>query len=99
MADALGTAGGLRQETARGNSVYVIRGTKDLEARPAQVFQLEAQSPTAYAVASQFYLQPQDVVFVGPAKITRWNRFITQLLPSTAMLSSGVNTQDTLRDN
>ncbi|WP_150788187.1 polysaccharide biosynthesis/export family protein [Pseudomonas fluorescens] len=99
LADALGTAGGLRQETARGNSVYVIRATKDLETRPAQVFQLEAQSPTAYAVASQFYLQPQDVVFVGPAKITRWNRFITQLLPSSGLVSSGVTTQNNLRDN
>lgn len=92
LSDALGTAGGIRQETADGNAIYVIRGVPDLEKKPVQVFQLEAKSPAAMALASQFEVLPQDVVFVGPAGITRWNRFISQLLPSASLLQSGVYT-------
>src|SRR3546814_3824376 len=56
---------------------------------PAKVFQLNADSPTALALAKHFQLQPQDVVFVGPANITRWNRFISQLLQSANVVGIG----------
>jgi len=37
-------------------------------------------------------LAPQgDVVFVGPAGVTRWNRFLTQLLPLTGIISNAAN--------
>lgn len=95
LSDAIGSSGGLRQETSSGRAVYVIRGAEDLEKQPAQVFQLDAKSPTAFVLAERFELQPQDVVYVGPAGITRWNRFISQLLPSANLLNMGVDIQDT----
>ncbi len=89
LMDAIGTAGGIRQETADGEAVYVIRGAENMATEPAKVFQLNAKSPTAFALAKHFPLQPQDVVFVGPANITRWNRFISQLLPSASIIGTG----------
>jgi polysaccharide export outer membrane protein len=89
LMDAIGTAGGIRQETADGEAVYVIRGAESIATEQAKVFQLDAQSPTAFALAKSFPLQPQDVVFVGPAGITRWNRFISQLLPSASVVGTG----------
>lgn len=89
LMDAIGTAGGIRQETADGEALYVIRGAEDMMTEPAKVFQLNAESPTALALAKHFPLQPQDVVFVGPANITRWNRFISQLLPSANVVGIG----------
>ncbi|AHL75919.1 capsular biosynthesis protein [Stutzerimonas stutzeri] len=89
LMDAIGTAGGIRQETADGEAVYVIRGAENIATEQAKVFQLNAQSPTAFALAKSFPLQPQDVVFVGPAGITRWNRFISQLLPSASFVGTG----------
>lgn len=89
LMDAIGTAGGIRQETADGEAVYVIRGAESMATEPAKVFQLNAKSPTAFALAKHFPLQPQDVVFVGPANITRWNRFISQLLPSANIIGTG----------
>lgn len=88
LLDVLGKAGGLRQETANGDAIYVIRGGGNVEVQPAQVFHLAAKSPAAFALASQFQVQPQDYVFVGPAHITRWNRFISQLLPTSALVKS-----------
>ena len=89
LMDAIGTAGGIRQDTADGEAVYVIRGAENIATEPAKVFQLNAASPTAFALAKSVPLQPQDVVFVGPAGITRWNRFISQLLPSATVVGTG----------
>lgn len=91
LSQALGRAGGLNQASARGKSVYVIRGVKDLEQAPAQVFQLDAKSPAAFALADQFKVKPGDVVFVGAAGITRWNRFFSQLLPFSGLINSAAN--------
>lgn len=96
LSQALGRARGLTQTTANGNAVYVIRGSRDLASLPTRVYQLEARSPQAFGVASQFALQPGDVVFVGAAGITRWNRFVNQLLPFTSILSSSASAKSDL---
>ena len=88
LSQALGRSRGLAQATSNGNAVYVIRGSGDLQARPSVVYQLEAANPAAFAVASQFELLPGDVVFVGSAGITRWSRFVNQLLPFSRILSN-----------
>ena len=90
LADVLGEAGGLSQETSRGKAVYVIRGVEDLAAEQATIFQLDAQSPAAFVLAENFQVEPKDVVYVGAAGITRWNRFISQLFPSANLLRTGV---------
>jgi len=89
LMDALGSAGGVRQDTADGDAIYVIRGAENIATEKAKVFQLAAASPTAFALAKHFPLQPQDIVFVGPANITRWNRFISGLLPSASIVGTG----------
>ncbi|ASR44925.1 capsular biosynthesis protein [Xanthomonas citri pv. mangiferaeindicae] len=98
LSQALGRARGLMQTTSNGNAVYVIRGARGLEADtpPSVVYQLEAKSPAAFAVASQFQLQPGDVVFVGAAGITRWNRFVGQLLPFSGIISNAARTSSDL---
>lgn len=97
LSQALGRARGLAQTTANGNAVYVIRGSKDLETAPSTIYHLEAKSPAAFAVASQFELLPGDVVFVGAAGITRWSRFVSQLLPFSGIISNAARTNNDLR--
>ena len=96
---ALGRARGLSQTTSNGNAVYVIRGSKDLRAEPSVIYQLEARSPAAFAVGSQFKLLPGDVVFVGAAGVTRWSRFVNQLLPFTAIISNAASARNDLDTN
>lgn len=88
LTQALGRAGGLDETTSKGKAVYVIRGAQDLEKAPAKVFQLDAHSPAAFALADGFKVQAGDVVFVGPAGITRWNRVLSQLLPVSSLITS-----------
>ena len=92
LTQALGRVGGLNPLTASGKEVYVIRGANDVENAPAKVFQLDARSPSAFALGDQFRIKAGDVVFVGPAGITRWNRVLSQLLPSASVLSSAAYT-------
>ena len=98
LADVIGTVGGLNQTTSNGNALYVIRGANNIETEPAKVYQLDAQSPVAFAIASHFELKPQDIVYVGPAQVTRWNRLISQLVPSAGIMGTGASAQNNLRD-
>lgn len=96
LSQALGQVGGLDPTTSKGKAVYVIRGVDNLEQQPATVFQLDAQSPTAFVLADAFKLKPGDVVYVGAADVTRWNRFLSQLLPLSAILRNAAGSQSDL---
>ena len=89
LMEALGNAGGISEETANAEAIYVIRSAQPDSNQPPTVFYLNAKKPTAFLLARQFDLQSADVVFVGPADITRWNRFISQLLPSASVVATG----------
>ncbi|HZH44987.1 MAG TPA: polysaccharide biosynthesis/export family protein [Lysobacter sp.] len=91
LTQALGRVGGLNPVTSNGKAVYVIRGVDAMQEAPqgsATVFQLDARSPAAFVLADRFALRPGDVVFVGPAGITRWNRVLSQLLPLSGIISN-----------
>lgn len=88
LMEALGEANGLRQETASGREIYVIRAF-DMKMQTARVvYRLEAASASRLALAGSFPLEPQDVVFVGPAQITRWNRLVSSIFPSLLFLTT-----------
>ncbi len=86
LTDAIGTAGGMQQLSAKGQDVYIIRGVDDLKNEKAKIFQLKARSPSAFILANNFPLQAQDVVFVGASGVTRWNRVISQIIPTLSIL-------------
>lgn len=84
---AIGAAGGLNQVTSKGK-IYVIRNTSRRGDAKATVYELDAKSAVAFALADQFKVKPGDVVFASAAGITRWNRFMTQLLPLASALNA-----------
>lgn len=94
LTQALGQAGGLNEITSKG-MVYVVRGALDKHGTTQQptVYELDAKSPAAFAMADNFVVKPGDVVFASAAGITRWNRFMSQLLPLTSALSATASSQ------
>lgn len=95
LTQALGRTGGLSPLTSKGKAVYVIRGVQDVQSAQstATVYHLDASSPVAFSVGDRFRLQPGDVVWVGPAGVTRWNRFLSQLLPLSNVISGAASAQ------
>lgn len=79
LSQALGEAGGVRPESGNARQVYVIRRGENGE---PEIFHMDASRPTAYVLAADFRLRPNDIVFVDPAPVVRWNRVISNLLPS-----------------
>lgn len=96
LTQALGRAGGLNPVSAKGQAVYVIRGIQEMEQAPARVYHLNAKSPVSFTLADRFSVKPGDVVFVGPAGITRWNRFLSQLLPLSGIVANAANVENDL---
>lgn len=89
LAEALANSGGLNENTADANGVFVLR-KRDLERDGviADVYQLHAKNVAALVLAEQFELQPHDIVYVTSAPLARWNRVISLLLPSIATVDS-----------
>ncbi len=80
LTHALSEAGGIQEARADGRGVYVIRKAEYEGA--IDVFQLDLSEAWALALGDQFLLQQRDVVYVTAAPITRWNRWVTNVLPS-----------------
>lgn len=98
LTEALGEAGGPDPWTADPGQIYVVRKLPvELGGENAlpEIYHLDASSPSAFVLANDFQLQPRDVVYVDPAPVVRWNRFISNLIPSYNSLF--INTRNTTR--
>lgn len=85
LTEALTASGGLNQVTSNASGIFVIRQATDVamaDAKLATIYQLDVTNALNFAIGTRFMLQPTDIVYVTTAPVTRWNRVISQLLPS-----------------
>jgi polysaccharide export outer membrane protein len=87
LAEALAEAGGVNQNTSNPARVFVIR----TDSTGPQIYRLDAASATSLILADRFQLMPRDVVYVDTSGVTRWNRVISQILPSTSLATRAYN--------
>ncbi|MER2554151.1 MAG: polysaccharide export protein [Thauera sp.] len=82
LAEALADAGFVNQSTSDPAWVYVMRSDNG----SSELFHLNARSPDALLLAERFPLLPRDVVYVDVAAVARWNRVVSNILPTSQML-------------
>lgn len=79
LTEAITQRGGLFEETADAQGIFVFRSARD---GGVDVFQLDATTPLAFVLATQFLMHPQDVVYIVTDPAAQWNAIIEKLVPS-----------------
>ena len=85
LAQVLGESKGLDSNTANAAKIYVVRD--NLNTRTTDIYYVDMQTITSFALANRFDMQANDIVYVDPTGLTRWNRVISAILPSTSAVS------------
>ncbi|CAN5222772.1 polysaccharide biosynthesis/export family protein [soil metagenome] len=88
--EALGESGGINPLSGDARQVFVVRRTN--QEQPT-VYQLDAKTPGALAMAEGFELNPKDLVYVAPTALTNWHRTVSLLLPGSLTSAVGVGKQ------
>lgn len=86
LAHVLGESSGLNANTANAAKVYIVRDNPQY--RYTDIYYVDMQTITSLALANRFEMQPNDILYVDPTGLTRWNRVISALLPSTSAINT-----------
>lgn len=86
LSDVLGESEGINPYTASAARIYVMR--TDLNTRHSTIYQLNLSSLGNLALANQFAMQKNDIVYIDATGLTRWQRMINQIIPFSNALYS-----------
>ncbi|MCE8025752.1 MULTISPECIES: polysaccharide export protein [Halomonadaceae] len=98
LTDALARAGGFNEGSANASGIFVIREAAPESGQLATVYQLDARNATAMMLGTRFQLEPNDVIYVTTTPLGRWNRVISQLLPSITAVYQVTRATRDIRD-
>lgn len=84
LAQVIGQSKGLDPNTSNAAKVYIVRdhGVTSY----TDIYYVDLQTVTNLALANRFEMYPNDIVYVDPTGLTRWNRFINSILPSSTAI-------------
>lgn len=93
LADALYDEGsGFDTTVADVRQIYVLRASDDpREFGAVTAWQLDASNAVNLTLATRFELRPDDIIFIAEQPVTRWNRAISQILPSISVVETAAD--------
>ncbi|WP_435950456.1 polysaccharide biosynthesis/export family protein [Psychrobacter sp. DM8] len=86
LAQVLGESQGLNSFTANAAKIYVVRDNPGYGR--TNIYYIDMRNLTNFALANRFEMQPNDILYVDPTGLTRWNRVLSSILPSTSAIRS-----------
>ncbi|GAA5000622.1 polysaccharide biosynthesis/export family protein [Acinetobacter puyangensis] len=79
LSDVLGESAGISPYSASASRIYIMRS--NLQARTSTIYQLNLSSLGNLALANQFQMQKNDIVYIDATGLTRWQRIVNQIVP------------------
>ena len=78
---------GINKATAKTKNIYVLREdtTKFLH---IDIYTINLNNPAAFINANNFYILPDDIVFIPSTKLVKWNNVISLLTPSETLFKT-----------
>ncbi len=78
---------GINKATAKTKNIYVLREdlTKFLY---IDIYTINLNNPAAFINANNFYILPNDIVFIPSTKLVKWNNVISLLTPSETLFKT-----------
>jgi polysaccharide export outer membrane protein len=86
LAQVIGESAGLNSNTANAAKIYVVRDQPEYQR--TNIYYVDMQALTSFPLANRFEMRPNDIVYVDPTGLTRWNRVLSAILPSTSAARS-----------
>ena len=93
LSDVLGESEGINPYSASAARIFVMR--TNLQNRTSTIYHLNLSSIGNLALANQFQMQKNDIVYIDATGLTRWQRIMNQIVP----FSSALYTFDQLGKN
>ena len=78
---------GINKATAKTKNIYVLREdlTKFLH---VDIYEINLNNPAAFIAANNFYILPNDIVFIPQTQLVKWNNVISLLTPSETLFKT-----------
>ena len=86
LSDVLGESEGINPNTASAARIYVMR--TNLQTKSSTMYNLDLKSLGNLALANQFQMQKNDIVYIDATGLTRWQRVIGQIVPFASAIYS-----------
>ena len=86
LSDVLGSSGGINPNSANAARIYVMR--TNLENKTSTIYNLNLSSLGNFALANQFPMQKNDIVYIDATGLTRWQRVINQIIPFSGIINT-----------
>ena len=86
LSDVLGESEGVNPYSASAARIFVMR--TDLNTKTSTIYHLNLSSLGNLALANQFHMQKNDIVYIDATGLTRWQRIMNQIVPFSSALYS-----------
>lgn len=84
LSDVLGESEGVNPYSASAARIFVMR--TDLSTKTSTIYHLNLSSLGNLALANQFQMQKNDIVYIDATGLTRWQRIMNQIVPFSSAL-------------
>ena len=86
LSDVLGESEGISPYSASAARIYIMR--TDLSSKQSTIYHLNLSDIGNLALANQFQMKKNDIVYIDATGLARWQRIMNQIIPFSSALYS-----------